>query len=37
MLQSDNGARRSSMKWTKPKVRVICIALEINDYYPAEY
>jgi coenzyme PQQ precursor peptide PqqA len=25
------------MKWTKPKVKEICVALEINDYFPAEY
>jgi coenzyme PQQ precursor peptide PqqA len=24
-----------SMRWKKPKVKEICIGLEINDYFPA--
>jgi coenzyme PQQ precursor peptide PqqA len=27
----------SQMKWSKPKVKEVCVALEINDYFPAEY
>ncbi|WP_367888820.1 pyrroloquinoline quinone precursor peptide PqqA [Halomonas caseinilytica] len=25
------------MAWTTPEVKEICIALEINDYMPAEF
>ncbi|WP_081803665.1 pyrroloquinoline quinone precursor peptide PqqA [Halotalea alkalilenta] len=25
------------MKWHAPKIEEICIALEINDYLPAEF
>lgn len=24
------------MRWKKPRVKEICVGLEINDYYPAE-
>jgi coenzyme PQQ precursor peptide PqqA len=25
------------MNWNKPKVKEICIGMEINDYFPAEF
>ena len=28
--------RRITVRWSKPKVREICVGLEINDYFPAE-
>jgi coenzyme PQQ precursor peptide PqqA len=28
--------KEDRMRWKKPKVKEICIGLEINDYYPAE-
>jgi coenzyme PQQ precursor peptide PqqA len=32
------GAKRSSvMTWTTPTLVEICIGLEINDYFPAEF
>lgn len=24
------------MSWNKPKVKEVCIGMEINDYFPAE-
>jgi coenzyme PQQ precursor peptide PqqA len=27
--------RRTKMRWKKPKVKEVCIGLEINDYFPA--
>ncbi len=24
------------MRWKKPKVKEVCVGLEINDYFPAE-
>jgi coenzyme PQQ precursor peptide PqqA len=24
-----------SMRWRKPKVKEVCVGLEINDYFPA--
>jgi coenzyme PQQ precursor peptide PqqA len=28
--------KETAMKWTAPKVKEICIGMEINDYFPAE-
>jgi len=28
--------RRIAVRWSKPKVKEICVGLEINDYFPAE-
>jgi coenzyme PQQ precursor peptide PqqA len=25
-----------AMKWAKPKVKEVCVGMEINDYFPAE-
>jgi coenzyme PQQ precursor peptide PqqA len=27
----------TNMRWTKPKVKEICVGLEINGYFPPEY
>jgi coenzyme PQQ precursor peptide PqqA len=27
--------REKTMRWKKPKVKEVCIGLEINDYFPA--
>jgi coenzyme PQQ precursor peptide PqqA len=28
--------KESTMKWSTPKVKEVCIGMEINDYFPAE-
>jgi coenzyme PQQ precursor peptide PqqA len=28
--------KESAMKWSTPKVKEVCIGMEINDYFPAE-
>jgi coenzyme PQQ precursor peptide PqqA len=32
-----NRVRSPAMRWSKPVVEEICIGLEINGYYPAEF
>ncbi|WP_375596196.1 pyrroloquinoline quinone precursor peptide PqqA [Algihabitans albus] len=27
----------SKMKWTAPRIEEICIGMEINGYFPAEF
>ena len=37
VIRAQEASKESVMKWTKPKVKEVCVALEINDYFPAEY
>jgi coenzyme PQQ precursor peptide PqqA len=32
-LRSDTRVRRHPMSWTRPKLREICIGMEINGYF----
>jgi coenzyme PQQ precursor peptide PqqA len=30
-----SNSREKTMRWKKPKVKEVCVGLEINDYFPA--
>jgi coenzyme PQQ precursor peptide PqqA len=36
LLRNEKKTRRRPMAWTRPKLREICIGMEINGYFAGE-